>query len=73
LPVDYPEAHKWYRIAAEQGNYLAKNAMKALAEIMTHKQLRESESRALAWKQKNKTIEAGDTSIAAIESHTGTQ
>jgi hypothetical protein len=68
VPVDYPEAHKWYRLSAEKGDSLAKSAMKALAQIMTKKQLRESESRASAWQQsKGKTIQASAATDASGE------
>jgi TPR repeat protein len=59
VPVDYSEAEKWYRLAAEKGDFRAKNAMETLAQVMTQKQLRESESRASAWQENmTKTIQA---------------
>ena len=37
VPVDYPEAQKWYRLAMARGNARAKKAMTSLAAIMTQK------------------------------------
>jgi hypothetical protein len=68
VPVDYPEAHKWYQLAAARGNSEGRQAMNILAQIMTPKQLREAESRASAWQQRNNSIEASAPSIAAIAS-----
>jgi TPR repeat protein len=42
VPVDYPEAQKWYRLAMARGNARAEKAMTSLAAIMTQKQLRET-------------------------------
>lgn len=68
VSVDYPEAQKWYRLATAHGNARAKKAMTSLAAIMTKKQLQESESRVLAWRQKRKPGDSTAESVAAIES-----
>ena len=49
VPVDYPEAYKWYQLASRRGLREAKRALYVLRAIMTPKQLREGETRASSW------------------------
>ena len=64
--VDYPEAYKWYQLAAKQGIAQSEHAMEALGAIMTPKQLLDSQSRVLTWLQKNRLPEFNRDSMDVI-------
>jgi hypothetical protein len=55
--LDYAEAYKWYQLAAAQGHQRARRAMKALAQVMTPRQLQESQARISSFLQQVKPIQ----------------
>jgi TPR repeat protein len=67
VTIDYPEAYKWYQLAAAHGAPSAKQAMKSLARVMTPKQLREGQFRTSIWRQRS-TTSATSTGIGEMES-----
>ena len=49
LDVDLVEAHKWFNLAALQGNRLAQQCRADIAEDMTAREIAEAQRQARAW------------------------
>jgi TPR repeat protein len=47
---DYVEAHKWYNLAAAQGEKIASNNRDSIAKEMTPEQIAEAQKLAREWK-----------------------
>ncbi|MGO9021708.1 MAG: tetratricopeptide repeat protein [Syntrophobacteraceae bacterium] len=54
VPKDYVQAHKWFELAAAQGDSEARKRMDLLAEKMTPAQIAEAISLARDWKPKRR-------------------
>ena len=52
VPQDYVQAHKWYNLAASQGQDLAGSNRDIVAERMTAAQIAEAERLAREWQPK---------------------
>jgi TPR repeat protein len=50
---DYAEAHKWFNLAAAQGNKDAEKSRDHITELMTPEQIREAQQLAREWMSKN--------------------
>jgi TPR repeat protein len=67
--LDYVEAYKWHAVAAARGRGESREALKALAQVMTPAQLERGRDRVTAWEKTHTGVE--ETSVAEVMSALG--
>ena len=66
VPLSYPEAYKWFTLAAN-GRATSRRGLQALTEIMTKAQLREGQARVSEWLAHHGNLELAGENAQATE------
>jgi TPR repeat protein len=74
VPLNYAEAYKWFTLAANgaaDDNARSRSALKALAQIMTTRQLRDGQGRTSDWLSRHNNVELAvqKTDAAEVDSY----
>ncbi|MEX2650136.1 MAG: ankyrin repeat domain-containing protein [Alphaproteobacteria bacterium] len=71
VPQNFVEAHRWYNLAAAQGDAEARTARDAIAEKMTAEELAEARKLATGWKPVAAEEPAADSAVEAADGSVG--
>ena len=64
MPLDYPEAYKWYQLAAMRNTSKAKGSLEILLRVMTKRQVEDAKNRVSRWMQSHRSREMNGVSEA---------